>query len=55
MEKWDWGMTDSPFLLRVVRHSDFFQCERFAELYCSREVLLLNTFLCIASKQIKKR
>lgn len=57
MERWDWSMTDSPFPLRMVRHrlfsSDSFQWECFDELYCSREVLLLNTVLLIASKQLK--
>lgn len=59
MEKWDWGVTDSPFPLRVVRHglfsSDFFRWGCFAKLYCSREVLLLSIFLYIASKQLKKK
>jgi len=51
METWGWCMTDSPFPLRVVRHwllsSGFFQRECFAELYCSREVKLLNIVLYI--------
>lgn len=60
MEKWDRGMTDSPFPIKdgeaqAVISSDFFQWDCCAELYRSREVLLLNIFLYVASKQLKMR
>lgn len=49
-------MTDRPFLLRMPRHGLFpvISFSVVAELSRGGEVLLLSTFLYIASKQLKK-